>query len=199
MRTLPAIAALCAIASLGVVVPGVVVPAAAADACTTPMKVTTTKGEVVWQPSSRSAGPFQWGGSQSLSKADGSMTATTKGHTDTVGGTAGVSFKIFAAQAKYDHQWNRSTTTTQSFTSTFTTNSGNVSRKTHWRWRLYVKAYLFTSTESVYHPAPCANREEWSVTAKVVVPAQHPDYSFGIETYAHKDWLKHENGTSFRL
>lgn len=155
---------------------------------------TTSRGQAVWIPSSRSAGPFQWGGSQSLSYADGELNATTKGHTNTLGGSAAANFGIYKAEVKYDHQWQRSTTVTNSFTSTFTTNSGSVSRNVHWRWRMYHKGWMFVATRVVQNPAPCANFTQYKMRKRVVVPVAKRVFSFDIETYATRGRLHDSNG-----
>ena len=155
---------------------------------------TTTKGQVVWIPSSRSAGPFQWGGRQTLSTADGRLDATTNGHTNAVGGTVGANFGIYKAEGKYEHQWQHSTTVTNTFTSTFTTDSGSVPRSVHWRWKLYVKGWKFTATRIVQNPSPCPNYTRYTVKKIVVVPVDHPDYSYDIETYATRGHLHDMNG-----
>lgn len=193
-------AALCAAACLttGATVVGTAAPAAASG-CTTPKtdKVTTTKGAQVWIPSSRSAGPFQWGGNQSLTTADGELSARTKGSADTLGGTGGVNLGIYKAEAKYEHQWNRSTTVTRSYTRTFTTNSGKVSRKIHWRWRLYMKGFIFRATRTVTYPTPCVVTEE-KITRRFVVPARGSIRSFDIETYKTRGWLHNASGDPFK-
>lgn len=165
------------------------------DTCTTPEKrtLTTTKGATVWIPSSRSAGPFQWGGNQSLSTSDGRLRATSHGSSDSAGGTAGVSFPLVDVQAKYEHQWNRSTTVTKSFTQTFTTNSGEVSRKLHWRWRLYMRGFVFTATETQYFPVPCATTKR-VLKSRVVLPGARKIYSFDIEPYRTRNHLHDSHG-----
>lgn len=183
----------------GLLTTGATAPAANAevrrDACSTPEKrtLTTTKGATVWIPSSRSAGPFQWGGNQSLSTTDGRLRATSHGSSDSAGGTAGVSFPLVDLQAKYEHQWNRSTTVTKSFAQTFTTNSGAVSRKLHWRWRLYMRGFYFVATETQYFPVPCKVTKR-VLKSRVVLPGARKVFSFDIESYQTRGRLHDSHG-----
>lgn len=155
---------------------------------------TTTKGRTIWIPSSRSAGPFQWGGSQALTTADGQLNATTRGSADIVGGSAGADFKLVKAEVKYEHQWNRSTTVTNSFTKSFTTDSGPVARSVHWRWRMYHKGWTFTATRVYGHPSPCANGKVYTTKKRVILPVASRTYSFGIEKYRYRGWVLGADG-----
>ncbi|WP_372729250.1 hypothetical protein [Nocardioides sp.] len=185
--------------TLGVLAGGAVhAPAVAAEGhrngCDPQYSKTTTKGQTVWVPSSRSAGPFQWGGSQSLSASDGELSATSKGSADTVGGSAGIKFGIGEASAKYDRQWNRSTTTSKSVTQTFTTHSGEVSRKVHWRWRLYMRGYMFTAVKTKHIPTPCIDAGTWKRKMRVVVPTKAKLFSFSLERYKYRNQIKNSAG-----
>jgi len=173
---------------------------AARDMCTTPRTdtVTTTQGQRVWIPSSRSAGPFQWGGSQSISTTDGSMSSTTESHSNTLGGSGGLTFPVWNASAHYDREWGKSTTTEQSYSQTFTTDSGTVSRSIQWRWRMYMKGYLFKATRTTTYPVPCRVTKRW-VTKKFIVPATGRDYTFNLERYSNKGAFLRADGTPFRL
>jgi hypothetical protein len=170
-----------------------------ADTCSTPKTdtITTTQGQRVWIPSSRSAGPFQWGGSQQISTANGDLNATTDSHSNTVGGSGGVNLAVWSASGKYDRQWGKSTTVTRSYTRTFTTNSGDVSREIQWRWRLYMKGYMFKATRTVTYPVPCAVTKRW-VTKQLIVPATGTDFSFALEKYSNKGKFLKADGTPFR-
>lgn len=170
-----------------------------ADMCSTPKTetITTTQGQRVWIPSSRRAGPFQWGGSQQLSTADGDMSATTDSHSNTVGGSGGFSLAVWSASGKYDRPWGKSTTVTRSYTRTFTTNSGEVSRKIQWRWP-YMKGYMFKATRTATYPVPCAVTKRW-VTKKFIVPATGTDFGFAIEKYPNKGKFLTADGTPFSL
>jgi len=174
-------------------------PASAKDGCDDVWYVTssTTEGRLVWIPSSRSAGAFQWGGNQSLSTANGELNATTDGYANTLGGSGGVNYGIYKAEIKYDHQWNHSTTVTKSYTDTFTTNSGDVSRKLHWRWKLYQPGRMFVGKRVLHYHLMCAVAERW-VKRRFIVPLDNQDYSFDIETYGTKGWLHDANGKPFR-
>ncbi len=183
-----------ALLAVGGVPSGAVAAEAHRGGCDPQYSKTTTKGQTVWVPSSRSAGPFQWGGSQSLTTSDGQLKATSKGSADTVGGSAGISFKLVEASAKYDHQWNRSTTTTKSVTQSFTTSSGDVSRKVHWRWRLYMRGYLFTAVKTKHIPVPCVNAGTWRHKMRVVVPTKAKQFSFSLERYKHRNMIKNSAG-----
>lgn len=149
----------------------------------------TTSGTKVWMPSSRSAGPFQFGGSQSISYADGQMTAKTTGSADTVGGTGGVNVGVFQASATYNRQWNRSTTRTTSFSKTFTTNSPTMPRDVNWRWRLYTTGFRFVITRTCRIPTPYVDARERYVKRKIIVPRKSNTYTFHVEKYRHRNWL----------
>ena len=159
---------------------------------------TTTVGERVWVPSSRSAGPFQFGGSQSIGYSDGAMTATTSGTADTIGGTGGVNVSVFQASATYNHQRNKSTTRSHSFTSTFTTSSPVMPRDVNWRWRLYVLGYRFVITKSCRMPIPAINAGTWYVKREIIVPVNSNTHTFHVETYHHRNWLLTLDGTPIR-
>lgn len=161
-------------------------------------RTTTTKGTTVWIPSSRVADPFQWGGSQSISVAEGRMDARTKGRADTIGGTGGINVSIYKAEAKFEQQHQKSTTVTNVFTTTFSTDSGKVSRNVHWRWRLYVKGYMFKVTRRTGNPSPCSNRLDESVVRRIIVPVKQALYSFDIETYKTRGWIHNNAGDPIR-
>lgn len=175
------------------------VPANAGDTCSDPQtdKVTTTKGQRVWIPSSRKAGPFQFGGSQSISTTDGELKARTSGSADTVGGSGGINIGMFKAEAKYEHQWNRSTTVTNTFSQTFTTNSPEMPNSVNWRWRLYMKGYLFVATRTTTYPAPCAVTER-TIRKRFALPASGKTFSFDVETYKKRGWLHDIDGKPFK-
>jgi hypothetical protein len=158
----------------------------------------TTGGTRLWVPSSRSAGPFQFGGSQSISYSDGELTAKTKGSADTVGGTGGVNIGIAQASATYNHQWNRSTTRTTSFSKTFTTSSPNMARDVNWRWRLYTIGYRFVVSKWCHIPAPWIDAGTWYIKRKVIVPTSSHLFTFHVETYHHRNWLLALDGTPIR-
>lgn len=158
----------------------------------------TTVGERVWIPSSRSAGPFQFGGSQSISYADGTLTAKTTGSADTLGGTGGVNVGIYQASGTYNHQWNRSTTKSTSFSRTFTTNSPTMSRDVNWRWRLYTAGYRFVIKKTCRMPVPAVIAGTWYVKRKIIVPTRGNTYTFHVETYHHRNWLLTLHGKPIR-
>ena len=198
-RTLTAALAVICLGGLGAAPAQSTGSAKAGSSCDDPKSVviSTRRGATVWIPSSRSAGPFQWGGSQSLSTTDGKLKASTKGHTNTVGGSGGVSFPMVEASASYDHQWQKSTTVTNSFTQTFATDSGTVGRATHWRWRLYVRGYKFIATKTLRYVVPCKVIER-SVKKVFVLPSSRRVFSFGLETYAKRGWILNGKGTPIR-
>ncbi|HYF74382.1 MAG TPA: hypothetical protein VD864_16255, partial [Nocardioides sp.] len=173
--------------------------AASSDACDH-WTVTrqTTKGQIVWIPSNRSAGPFQWGGSQQITYADGKLTAKTHGRAHTVGGGAKIDFKLAEISGKYDYQWNRSTTTTNSFTQTFATDSGSVSRKVQWRWRLYVRGYKLVATKTMKIPTPCLNADTRTIKRIAVIPDTAALYTFNIERYSKRNLLLDGSGRPMR-
>lgn len=156
---------------------------------TTSYSKKTTKGTAVWVPSGRAAGPFQFGGSQSLSTADGQLQARTKGTANTVGGTGGVNIGVVQASATYNHQWNQSTTKTSSFTRTFTTNSPTMPNDVNWRWRLYVRGKRFVVLKKCRVPTPLVDAGEYYVKKVVIVPQKRRHYTFHVERYKHRNWL----------
>ena len=158
----------------------------------------TTSGDKVWIPSSRSAGPFQFGGSQSISYSDGTLTAKTTGSANTVGGTGGVNVGIYQASATYNHQWNKSTTRSTSFSQTFTTTSPTMSRRVNWRWRLYTTGYRFVITKTCHIPAPWIDAGTWYVKREIIVPVNSNTHTFHVETYHHRNWLLTLDGTPIR-
>ena len=158
----------------------------------------TTRGQVVWIPSSRSAGPFQWGGSRQISYADGKLRATTKGHAHTVSGGGKIGFGVAEISGSYNYQWNASTTRTNSFTQTFSTDSGQVSRKVQWRWRLYVRGHRFVAQKTEKIPAPCLNAATRTIKRIAIVPDQASIYTFRIERYAKRNWLLNTKGRPIR-
>lgn len=165
------------------------------DDCSTPeVTITTTRGTEVWIPSSLSAGPFQFGGSQQLSTEDGTLTSKTKGRASTVGGSAGVSFKVFEASGEYNRERSSSTTTETSMSQTFTTNSEKVARKVHWRWRMYRAGVKFTATKTVKIPAPCINASTKTRRMTVIVPFKAKLYTFAIERYAKRNMPLNSKG-----
>lgn len=143
-------------------------------------------------------GPSSGGGSQSLSTADGNMQSKTSSYSNTVGGDAGLQFPVWNASVHYDREWGKSTTTEHSYVQTFTTDSGSVARSIQWRWRMYMKGYLFRATRTTTYPAPCSVTKR-SVTKKFIVPALGRDFTFNIERYANKGAFLKADGTPFRL
>lgn len=158
----------------------------------------TTRGTSVWVPSGRAAGPFQFGGSQSLSTSDGALTARTKGTADTVGGTGGVNIGVVQASGTYNHQWNESTTKTTSFTQTFTTSSPTMPRDVNWRWRLYVRGKRFVVLKKCRVPTPSVEAGEYYIKRVVIVPQRRRSYTFHVERYKHRNWLLTIGGTPIR-
>ena len=174
-------------------------PSVARGTCDTGyVTITTTKGQTVWVPSSRSAGPFQFGGHQELTVEDGELSARTKGSADTVGGSAGLSFGIGEASAEYNHEWNRSTTREVSYTRSFTTASPEMPRKAHWRWRLYNRGFKFTATKTKRIPTPCTNAGTTTRKLSVVVPTRKQVFTFAVEKYATRGWLLNSKGEPIR-
>lgn len=156
-------------------------------------RVTTTKGAPVWLPSSYFVGPFQWGGTQSLSVADGKMHATTKGSADTIEASGGVNIEVYQASLKYSHQWNRSTTDTTSITRTFTTTSHLQPNNLNFRWRLYMRGFRFKVTKVCTALPPfypwCARHNWCRVVRWIYAPVRRPALSFHIETYGKRNWI----------
>jgi hypothetical protein len=120
--------------------------------------LTPRKGVTVWIPTALAAGPWQKGGTQSVTYADGELKATSKGSSDSVGGDAGVSFAVVKASAKYDHTWNRSTTTTTSKTKSYTTHSVQLPKDERSRWTLYHKGYKFPVKQVINYTNGCDTR-----------------------------------------
>ncbi|GGO91848.1 hypothetical protein GCM10011584_26900 [Nocardioides phosphati] len=126
------------------------------------------------------------------------MTASTAGRAHTLGVSGGVSFPVWQASAKYDYQWNRSTTDTKSFTQTFTTQSPTKPESVQWRWRLYQRGWLFTGTKSRHIPIPCIAAGDYYSKRRYVVPTTRAIYSFHVERYALRGYLLDADGVPFK-
>lgn len=162
------------------------------------ISIKTSKGQRVWIPSSRSAGPFQFGGTQSFSVADGKQRAKTEGTAKTVGGSGGVKIGIVDASASYNSQRNKSTTKTISVTQTFSTSSPSMPRRAHWRWRAYTAGYKFVVTKRCHIPAPIVTAGTWTVKRVVVVPSRKVEFTYAVEKYSRKGWLLNRKGKPIR-
>ncbi|HWU20822.1 MAG TPA: hypothetical protein VN088_04805 [Nocardioides sp.] len=152
----------------------------------------------MWIPSSNSAGPFQFGGQQSLSTADGQLKAVTDGHSNTVGGTVKLPIPVVEASVKYDYQWNHSTTTTTSLTRTFTTISPKMPNDVIWRWRMYFKGYRFIATKWCHVPIPLVNAGDYYTKKQFIVPAAAKQYAFHVEKYSQRGWLVKMDGSTIK-
>jgi hypothetical protein len=122
-------------------------------------------GSRVWIPTSLAAGPYQRGGTQSVSYTDGSLYSKTHGSSDTVGGGGKVGWGWGEVSATYNHTWSRSTTYTTSHSRTYTTTSPTLSKKYSSRWTLYHLAWKFRVKQVVSYTNGCPNTHTWRTVA----------------------------------
>ncbi|WP_460792383.1 hypothetical protein [Nocardioides maradonensis] len=152
----------------------------------------------MWIPTSVAADTFQFGGQQSISTAQGEMTAVTNGTSNTVGGTVKLPIPVVDASVKYDRQWSHSTTSTTSLTRTFTTISPKMPNSVNWRWRMYFLGYRFVATKTCHVPVPLLNAGDYYTKRQFIIPAANHDFTFHVEVYAQKNWLVKLDGTPIR-
>ena len=126
---------------------------------------------------------WQQGGQQGWSESDGSQTAKTKGSADTAEAGGGVNFGIADVSAKYNHQWNRSSTTGNSQTKTWS-ESVNLPDKTS-RMRIYQAGWKFLFTYVVvYESGPTCENKTYTRTA--VLPTKKKVTAMLVELYVNR-------------
>lgn len=144
----------------------------------------TYQGNRVWIPTSLFPVGKDWQdpGQLSVTRADGQMTAKMKGSSDTAGGGGGVNIGVAQVSGKYDHTWSRSTTTTDTWTTSYTR---TLSSDKVWRMRVYRSGYKFKYVGvAVYLGGPsCENRQ---FTRTAVLPTERRERKVGVETYANR-------------
>ena len=153
----------------------------------------TEKGAAVWIPTSKHfsspSNPSGWqqGGSQGYSESDGAQTAKTKGSADTVEGGGSVSIGIADVSGKYNHQWNRSTTTGSSQTKTWQ-QTVNLPNKLS-RMRIYQAGFKFKFTYVVVNDGgPACATQTYPHTA--VLPTKHKVTAMMVELYSKRNKVK---------
>ena len=154
----------------------------------------TEKGAAVWIPTSKHfsspSNPSGWqqGGSQGYSESDGAQTAKTKGSADTAEGGGSISIGIADVSGKYNHQWNRSTTTGSSQTKTWT-QSVNLPGDKVSRMRIYQAGFRFRFTYVVVNDGgPTCKNQTYTHTA--VLPTKNKVTAMLVELYANRGKVK---------
>lgn len=155
----------------------------------------TQRGSNVWMPTSRhwrspsNKSGWQQGGSQGYSETQGKLSAKSKGSADTVEGGGSIGLPgAFELSGKYNHQWNRSTTatdtTSRTYSSTVNLPSGKVSRM-----RVYQAGVRFTYTYViVYEGGPtCKNKTQKRTAA---LPIKASVTAELVELYSKRGKLK---------
>lgn len=150
----------------------------------------TERGAKVWIPTSSHFGspsnPSGWqqGGSQGYSESDGAQTSKTKGSADTAEAGGGLNFGIGNVSAKYNHQWNRSTTTGNSVTRTWSQSVNLPAKKTS-RMRIYQAGWRFKFTYVIVNDGgpSCKNQV---YTRKALLPTKAKVTAMLVELYANR-------------
>ena len=150
---------------------------------------TPKPGRTVWIPTALAAGPWQKGGQQSVSYSDGSLEATSKGSSDTAGGSTGVNFGVWDASAKYDHTWNRSTTTTTSKSKTSSASSPTLPKDERSRWTLYHKGFKFPVKQIVTYTNGCDTRVFWRTIHVPTTSWTQSNLSWEVQRYSTRNKL----------
>ena len=193
LKTLAASVA-CVVAASGVTAaPALVLSGSGAQARMCAVDTVTYKtpkpGRTVWIPTSLAAGPWQRGGTQSVSYSDGALKAVSKGSSDTAGGGGGVNFGVWNASAKYDHTWNRSTTTTTSKTKTYTTQSPKLPTDERSRWTLYHKGYKFPVKQIITYTNNCKTQIYWRTIHVPTTSWSQANLSWEVQRYSTRSAL----------
>jgi len=136
-------------------------------------------------PTSLAAGPYQKGGTQSVSYSDGDLYSKTTGSSDSVGGSGEVSWGWGKVSATYNHTWNRSTTYTTSHTKTYTTTSPQLPKDSLTRWTLFHKAWKFKVKQIVTYTNNCATQVHWRTAAMPTNSWSPTNLAWHIQYAAH--------------
>lgn len=150
----------------------------------------TERGAAVWiptsnhfsSPSNRSG--WQQGGQQGYSESDGAQTSKTKGSADTAEAGGGLNFGVANVSTKYNHQWNRSSTTGNSQTKTWSQSvslpSGKISRM-----RIYQAGWRFRFTYVIVNDGgPSCKNQQYTRTA--VLPTKAKVTAMLVELYKNR-------------
>jgi hypothetical protein len=182
-----ALCALLLVPGLALVASVVAAPSASARACVldhTYVKK-TYQGSKVWIPTSLFpvGKDFQDPGTLTVSRSDGQMYAKMKGSSDTAGGGGGVNIGVAQVSAKYDHTWNRSTTTTDSWTTSY---SRTLSSVEVFRLRVYRSGFKFKYVAVAVYTPGHDNCPDRVYTKTAVLPSERREKKVGVETYANR-------------
>lgn len=150
----------------------------------------TERGAAVWiptsnhfsSPSNRSG--WQQGGMQGYSESDGAQTSRTKGSADTAEAGGGLNFGIANVSTKYNHQWNRSSTTGNSQTKTWSQSvslpAGKISRM-----RIYQAGWRFRFTWVIVNEGG-PNCKNQTFTRMAVLPTKAKVTAMLVELYKNR-------------
>jgi hypothetical protein len=150
----------------------------------------TERGRAVWIPTnnhfSSPSNPSGWqqGGQQGYSESDGAQTSRSKGSADTAEAGGGLNFGIGNVSTKYNHQWNRSSTTGNSVTKTWSQSvslpAGKISRM-----RIYQAGWRFRFTYVIVNDGgPSCKNQRYTRTA--VLPTKAKVTAMLVELYANR-------------
>jgi hypothetical protein len=160
-------------------------PAMAMCAVDTVSYSTPYAGSRVIIPTSLAAGPYQKGGTQSVSYSDGDLYSKTTGSSDSAGGSGEVGWGWGKVSATYNHTWNRSTTYSTSHTKTYTTTSPQLPKKYLTRWTLFHKAWKFKVKQIVTYTNNCPTQIHWRTVALPTNSWSQTNLAWHIQYAAH--------------
>ncbi|MFC4784363.1 hypothetical protein ACT8ZV_07815 [Nocardioides sp. MAHUQ-72] len=150
----------------------------------------TERGAAVWMPTSNHfsspSNPSGWqqGGQQGYSESDGDQTSRTKGSADTAEAGGGLNFGIGNVSTKYNHQWNRSTTTGNTQTKTWSQLVSLPSGKTS-RMRIYQAGWRFKFTYVIVNDGgPTCKNQTYTRTA--ILPTEKKVTAMLVELYKNR-------------
>ena len=154
----------------------------------------TERGAKVWIPTNNHFSPpsnpsgWQQGGQQGYSESDGFQTSRTKGSADTVEGGASGKLGPVEVSGKYNRQWNRSTTTANDQTKTWSQSVNLPAGKTS-RMRIYQAGWRFRFTYVVVRDGgpSCENTRH---TKTAVLPTKAKVTAMLVELYANRGKAK---------
>lgn len=151
---------------------------------------TPERGRVVWIPTSLAAVWGSGGDTQTRSIDQGTSTSSTHGSSDTVGGGAEVGFKLVKVSAKYDHTWDRSTTTGLSYSSSWSYEVHLPAAARRARARLYHKGFMFHFKQFVTYTNGCPTKVFKHVAILPTRSNGSGAYWWAAETYKNRNRIK---------
>lgn len=151
----------------------------------------TTRGAPVWIPTSNHfsspSNPSGWqeGGTQGYSESDGSQTAKTNGSAKGYDAGGGLSLGPVDVSGKYNQQWNKSTTTSNSVTKTWSEVIRLPKGKTS-RMRIYQAGFRFAYKIAVVSTGgpSCKNR---IINRTAVLPTKAKVTAMRVELYSNRN------------